>query len=83
MCEWRLQDSVIIESRADEIQLRHSNVQMTTSPSIRRENLKSTGVQRRNGGGKVVGVVPTKFHPNWMKIAKVCFWGGCRVLGVG
>ena len=24
----------------------------------------------------VVGVVPTKFHPNRIKIAKVCFLGG-------
>ena len=30
----------------------------------------------RNGGGEVVGVVPTKFHPNWIKIVKVCFWSG-------
>ena len=38
---------------------------------------------RRNGGGKVVGVVPTKFHPNQNKIVKVCFWGGFWVGGVG
>ena len=52
------------------------------------KNLKSTGVQRRNvggkvvGGEKVVGLVPTKFHPNRIKIAKVCFWGGFWVGGV-
>ena len=37
---------------------------------------------RRNGGGNVVGAVPTKFHPNLIKIAKVCFWGGFWVGGV-
>ena len=31
---------------------------------------------RWNGVVKVVGVVPTKFHPNRTKMAKVCFWGG-------
>ena len=38
------------------------------------------------GGVKVFGVVPTKFHPNRIKIAKVCFWGGFwvgEVVGVG
>ena len=38
---------------------------------------------RRNGGGKAVGVVPIKCHPNRIKIAKVCFWGGFWVVGVG
>ena len=38
---------------------------------------------RRNGGGKVVGVVPTKFYSNWIKITKACYWGGFRVGGVG
>ena len=41
-------------------------------------------VPRRNGEGKLVAVVPTKFH--WIKIAKVCFWGGFWVggdVGVG
>ena len=35
---------------------------------------------RRNRGGKVVGVVPTKFHPNQTRIIKVCYWSG---FGVG
>ena len=30
-------------------------------------------VREGETGGKVVGVVPTKFHQNYIKIAKVCF----------
>ena len=50
-------------------------------PSINKKSEKHWG-PRRNGGGKVVGVVPTKYHPNQIKIAKVCFWGGFWVGGV-
>ena len=34
------------------------------------------------GGEKVVGVDPTKFHSNRIKIAKFCLWGGFWVGGV-
>ena len=44
---------------------------------------KLVGGEKLVGGGKVVGVDPTKFHSNWIKIAKVCFWGGFWVGGVG
>ena len=50
---------------------------------FKREKSEKHWGPRRNGGGKVVGVVPTKIHPNQIKIAKVCFWGGFWVGGVG
>ena len=30
----------------------------------------------------MVRVVPTKFHPNWLKIVKICFWGGWGRLNI-
>ena len=45
-----------------------------------KKSVKHWGLQR-NGGGKVVGVVPTKNHLNRIKIAKVCFWGGFCIGG--